>query len=287
MIKFKEPTIKHKNSNPFDYSELNNIAYFFDTKTITTYWKYITIIDYKTEGFFDSDEYNSAYLNEFVDISQRNIEGKKVLLGSLKFSLSKKKDIFERKYVWWWKYCIDVICGNFVSIKALFQFLTLILVNPIDNLRIFASLNKKKPSLFNDTSNLINDYWHKKNHEILNDDNRIKIKKDYDCCDKFNLFCKCCRKVKKRDLIAINDFIEDKLTITDTLENKIINDKKYNILRDRINSIQIPAQNKDREYDYLEEQLRNEFPNYEKVEIKLKMKEIIEEKNKNRIVPQG
>ena len=287
FMAFVEPRIKHNDDNPFDYSELNHLGYIFDIKTLTTYRKYIKIIDYKTEGFFKSSEENAAYLDEFEDINKNDIidASYRKILGSFRFSLSKKKDIFERKYVWFLNYFINVICGNFVSLKALFEFITLILVNPNDNLRIYSSLNKKRPSLFNDTSKLIKDYWNKKNNNNLYDNDDIIIKKDFDCCDKIKLFCKCCRKDKKKYLIAVNDFIEDKLTISDTLENTIINDIKYNKFRDRISSIQIPNEYKDREYEYLENKLKQEFPNYEAEEIKVKIKEIIEEKNKNKVIP--
>ena len=280
---FNEPIIKHNNENPLDNSELYHVAFAYDTSSITTYRKYIKIVDYKTEGFFNNYEESGAYLDEHEDIDKMNlIEGINIL-GRFRFSVSKKKDIFERKYTYWFDYFISVVCGGFISIKGLFEFLTLILVNPFDKLRIFSSLNKKKPSLFNDTSNLINDYWHKKNNERPNDNNRIIIKKEFSCCDKIKLLFKCCKKNEKKDLIAVNDFIEDKLTISNTLENSIINNIKYNVIKNRIYSIQIPNEYRDREYQYLENQLKNEFPNYEAEEIKLKIKEILEEKNRGRL----
>ena len=54
-----------------------------------------------------------------------------------------KKDVFGRKYVDWLDFFIDKIYRKFISMKGFFEFITLILVNPIDNLRIFTSLNKK------------------------------------------------------------------------------------------------------------------------------------------------
>jgi len=182
---------------------------------------------------------------------------------------------------------ISKVIGYFISIKGLFEFLTIILVNPMDKLRIFTSVIRKKPSLFNDSSNLIKDYYYKKNNEIPSDNNQIIIQKDFNFCDKVGLFCKCCRKNKKKALIAVNDYIEDKLTISNTLENTIINDKKYDIIKRRIDSINIPNDFNGREYDYIENQLRNEFPDYITEEIKAKIKEIIEEKYKQRIIGGG
>ena len=200
----------------------------------------------------------------------------------LDYLYRKKKDVFERKYVGWLDYFVDKIIGKFVSVHAIFKLLALILVNPIDNLRIFTSLNKQNPSLFNDTKSLINDYYYKDN-TIQIEKNNIITKKDFDFCDKVKLFFRCCRKVKKREIIAVNDFIEEKLTIANTLENSIIDSIKYNMIRDKIRTIGVPNEERvteDREYSYLEGQLREEFPNYEAEEIKIMIKEIIKEKRK-------
>ena len=144
--------------------------------------------------------------------------------------------------------------------------------------------------MFKDTSDVINDYYYKKNNINPNENNKIIIKKDFDFCDKVKVFFKCCRKDKKRDLLAINDFIEDKLTISNTLENSIVNNIKYNKIRDKIYSINIPGEFRDtddREYEYLEAQLKNNFPDYEAEEIKIMVKEIIKEKNEDKIIPIG
>ena len=262
------------------------MLFFYETQSATSYRKYIKIINYKTEGFFHNSQENSAYLEDFEDLSKMNTTNDDKILGSFRFSLSKKKDIFERKYINWLDYILDMI-SKFISFKAGFSFLTLILVNPIDKLRIFASFNNKKPSLFNETSNLIIDNWYKKNNEEPNNNNRIIINKNFSFCDKLKFLFKCCNKDKK-NLIAVDNFIEEKLTINDTLENIIINDIKYNKLKERIKSINIPEEhrgNNNIQYNYLEGQLRNEFPNYEAEDIKVKIKEIIEEKNRNKIIP--
>ena len=287
-MRFKEPILKHNNDNPFDYSEINDLVYFLDIKSTTSYRKYIKLIDYKTYGFFSSEEKKSAYLDDFEDIDKSDRNNGHIF-GSFKLSISKKKDVFERKYVGWLDYFVDKIIGKFVSVHAIFKLLALILVNPIDNLRIFTSLNKQKPSLFNDSKKVI-DYYYCKKNRIPIENNNIITKKEFDCCDKVKLFFRCCRKDEKREIIAVNDFIEEKLTIANTLENSIIDNIKYNMIRDRIRTIPVPNQHRDtedREFNYLEEQLRGEFPNYEAEEIKIMIKEIIKEKNKGQANPQG
>ena len=280
-MRFKEPRINHNNDNPFENSEIYDLDYFFDIKSITSYRKYIKLIDYKTYGFFSSQDKKSAYLDDFEDIDKidRNNE---YIFGSFKLSISKKKDVFERKYVDWLEYFVDKIIGKFISVHGIFKLLALILVNPVDNLRIFTYLNKQKPSLFNDSKSVINDYYCKKN-QIPIENNNIITKEDFDCCDKVKLFFRCFRKDKKREIIAVNDFIEEKLTIANTLENSIIDSIKYNMIRDKIRTIGVPNEERvteDREYSYLEGQLREEFPNYEAEEIKIMIKEIIKEKRK-------
>lgn len=189
VVKFIEPSIKHKNENPFDYSELYEMLFFYETQSATSYRKYIKIINYKTEGFFHKSQENSAYLEDFEDSLKMNTNNDDKIIGSFRFSLSKKKDIFERKYINWLDYILDMI-SKFISFKAGFSFLTQILVNPIDKLRIFASFNNKKPSLFNETSNLIIDNWYKKNNEEPNNNNRIIINKNFSFCDKLKFLLK-------------------------------------------------------------------------------------------------
>ena len=293
FLQFLEPRLKHNEDNPFDYSEINSLLFSYDVNKFTAYKKYIKFIHYKTNGLFTADEKNSAYIFEFEEIPKiQDIKdiGDIKLIGDFRFFLSKKRDVYERVYVNWLDYFIDKICGKFISMKGFFELITLILVNPVDNLRIFTSLNKKKPSLFKDTSNVISDYYYEKNNIKPNDNNKITIKKDFDFCDKVNVFFKCCRKDKKRELIAINDFIEDKLTISNTLEKSIVNNIKYNKIRDIVFSIKIPDEFRDtdnREYEYLEAQLKNNFPDYEAEEIKIMVKEIINEKNKDKIIHIG
>ena len=167
------------------------------------------------------------------------------------------------------------------------------MINPNDNLRIFYSLQEKKPSLYEPTSRLINEFWHKNNPE---DNNNIVIPKKIKCKEKcINLFSYyfCCKSCKKAGLKAIDDFINEKLIINDTLENLIIEEIKNKYLNEKIDQItrnnEIPEENRNSSnniYNYLEPRLRNEFQNYNAEEIKIKIREIIDEKYKFNILPE-
>ena len=292
IVKFIEPTIKHKDDNPFDYSELYEMIYFYNLESASSYRKYIKIINYKSKGFFKTSNYDSAYLEDYEDLSKMNALEDDNMIGSFRFSLSKKKDIFERKYLNWCDFPLDII-SNLISIMGIFSFISLIFINPNDNLRIFYTLKQKKPSLFQPTSKLINDFYHKKNRDIPTND-ELNIPDKIECKDKLKYFFSyyfCCDCCKKRELKAIDDFINEKLIINDTFENLIIEEIKYKFLEkkiDRIASNGIPPENRNSNnsiYNYLEPTLHDEFPNYEAEEIRIKIREIIDEKFKFPLPP--
>ena len=76
------------------------MTYFYDIGSATSYRKY----NYKSEGFFKTTDYDSAYLEDYEDLAKINTDGNDTMIGSFRFSLSKKKDIFERKYVVWYDF---------------------------------------------------------------------------------------------------------------------------------------------------------------------------------------
>ena len=289
IVKFIEPTIKHEEDDPFDYSQLIEMLYFYDIGSATSYRKFIKIINYKTNGIFTDSDYDSAYLEDYEDISKIiSLDNDDKMIGSFRFSLSKKKDIFERKYTNWWDFILDVL-SKLISIMGIFSFCSLIMINPNDNLRIFYSLQKKKPSLYGPTSRLINEFWHQKNPT---DNTNIIIPEKIKCKEKckylfsYYLCCKSCKQ-KTKDLEAIDDFINEKLIINNSLENLIIEEIKNKYLKERIDQItqnnEIPNENRNSNndiYNYLEPRLRNEFQNYNAEEIKIKIREIIDEKFK-------
>ena len=117
IVKFIEPTIKHDEEDPFDYSDLYEMTYFYDIGSATSYRKYIKVINYKSEGFFKTTDYDSAYLEDYEDLAKINTDGNDTMIGSFRFSLSKKKDIFERKYVAWYDFFLGII-SNIISIMG-------------------------------------------------------------------------------------------------------------------------------------------------------------------------
>ena len=279
IVKFIEPTIKHDEENPFDYSDLYEMKYFYDIGSATSYRKYIKVINYKSEGFFGTTDYDSAYLEDYEDLAKINSDENDAMIGSFRFSLSKKKDIFERKYVAWYDFILGVI-SNIISIMGAFSFISLIMVNPNDNLRIFYNLKSKKPSLSAPTSDLINEFWHKKNPDVPTD-TKLNIPEKIGWKDKFKYFFSyyfCCDSCKKEEFQAIDDFITEKMVINDTLENLILEEKKYKLFKERIINTKIPDENRTSRnaiYQYLKPILQNDFPNYERDEIKIR--EIIAE----------
>ena len=296
IVKFIEPTIKHEKDNPFDYSELYEMLYFYDVGSATSYRKFIKVINYKTNGIFTDSNYDSAYLEDYEDISKViSLDEDDKMIGSFRFSLSKKKDIFERKFTNWWDFILDVI-SKLISIMGILSFCSLIMINPNDNLRIFYSLQEKKPSLYEPTSTIINEFWHEKNK---NEDpnNNIVIPKKIKCKDKckflFGYYFCCCESCKKKELKVIDDFINEKLIINDTFENLIFEEIKNKYLKEKIKRIKdntdIPEENRNSRnaiYNYLEPRLHNEFQNYSTEEIKIKIREIINEMYKSNLLPE-
>ena len=90
IVKFIEPSIKHDEEDPFDYSDLYEMKYFYDIGSATSYRKYIKVINYKSEGFFQTTNYDSTYLEDYENLSKIKDENNE-MIGSFRFSLSKKK----------------------------------------------------------------------------------------------------------------------------------------------------------------------------------------------------
>ena len=65
IVKFIEPTIQDGEDDPFDYSQLIEMLYFFDIGSATSYRKFIKIINYKSNGIFTDSNYDSAYLEDY------------------------------------------------------------------------------------------------------------------------------------------------------------------------------------------------------------------------------
>ena len=145
IIKFKEPVINHSLDNPFDFSNnLQELRYFYDIYNTTTYRKYVKIIEYKTYGIiFDEKILKSHYLEDYEDSSKTIEDFYENMIGSFRICLSKKKDIFERKY----KNFLELLSciGGFITILNMFFLIPLkLFVNSLDHLRLLNSIKKKK-----------------------------------------------------------------------------------------------------------------------------------------------
>ena len=171
-------------------------------------WKLIVDVN---DNFKINDE-NPLYVRLFI--VNKNLTEK---IGSFRLSLTRRKDIFTRKYSDWLK-ILSELGGIFSFMKLFASILVMIFVNPNDNLRIYDSFiknNKLNEIDLKLSSEHINDYLKIKNQDTkfleLNLNNKRK-------CDKCHyLFCwlchKCCNTGKYKVDFAISDYIEENLNI--------------------------------------------------------------------------
>ena len=181
IIKFKEPIVDHSLDNPFDFpNELQELKYFYDKDNVTAYRKYAKIIEYKTYGLFslfsEEETINSHYLEDYED-SSKTIEdyNNEEMIGSFRICLSKKKDIFERRY----KNVIELFStfgGSISLLNIFFNILITTFVKSLDHLRLLNTIRKK--IIQNNNDNIINqgiiikDFW-KKPEDEPNDNNNL------------------------------------------------------------------------------------------------------------------
>ena len=76
IIRYKEPIIKHKEKNPFDYNiPIYENTYFYPKNELTSYRNYIKVMEYPTKEipyipFFYKEKYDLAvFLEDFFDSS--------------------------------------------------------------------------------------------------------------------------------------------------------------------------------------------------------------------------
>ena len=161
-IKFKEPIINHESYDPFIYPEnIKELNYFFEACYITRYNKYIKLLKYETLNefiFFDKRRMvESKFLEDIDDTSKLREDNKtNTFMGSFRLSISKKKEIFLRTY----PDIISKIGGHLSSVIFFIEFVYLISVRLIDNIRLYESVQ-------NDT------YKEKLNNLIKNDDKKL------------------------------------------------------------------------------------------------------------------
>ena len=247
-IAIKEVIIQHDNKdNPLNRSMINIIKSFFGTIEKTTFRRNLKLINYKTKGwFYEEKEFNDIYLDDFEDSRKRQPKGSENLIGSFRLMTSKKMDVYRREYVSKTQFLSNL--GGFISIiNTSFIFLTLFLVNPNDNYRIFNYLKKKKSINLDKDSETIFYYGMKKNNKTVsdlnyNDFNRTVM--DNRCFSKFwnktsYLLCRFCKCNKRTERLSIiTDYINENLTVENYLENQILT-KKINERMDKLDRLKV------------------------------------------------
>ena len=179
IIKFKEPVVNHSLDNPFYFSnELQELVYFYDKDNVTSYRKYAKIIEYKTDSLFSEETIKSHYLEDYEDSSKTIEDFNETMIGSFRICLSKKKDIFERKY----KGCFELLSdiGGIITILNIaFNILITTFVNSLDHLRLLNSIKKKisknyikKENIQSNNDNIIKDFW---NEPKQKDNNNLDL----------------------------------------------------------------------------------------------------------------
>ena len=238
-IAVKEPKIDHNNEeNPLDSfteSSIRKFRCFFNTSEITSYRRYLRYIKYTSiKKLIDWDNSidnvdNAIYIDDFED-SRKLVKSEPVQINRIyRIIASKKIDIYERKYINVREFLSNI--GGYISfLMTIFKILTLFLVNPNDNYRIFDYLKKKKSiHLDIDSKSIYDDSPIKKNIEEK-DFNKVIM--DNRFCGKFCYklsyllyrYFGCCYK-RTQALSLVNNYIQENLTIENYLESQILSKK--------------------------------------------------------------
>ena len=233
ILFYKHPVIIHEKEEPLNIGLPTDEFYYFDTAFYTTYQKNIKQIDYITESFNSKKTKSLLYFDEMNEITKidksLSLENPNII-GSFKIKLSNHREQYYKKYVISGYIEFLSIIGGYISIlNTIFSILSFIFINPNDNLRIFESLRKRNPSILEPSKNVINNFW--QNKELNNLDNITNDIKEITCKDKFNYFflyyfCSCKKNKKEKHLFAIDNYINEQLTIENYLENNICNNQK-------------------------------------------------------------
>ncbi len=192
---------------------------------------------------------STAYLEDYDDFSISNQIQKKEYngdyIGSFRFGISKKQDIFHRKYSTFITF-ISELGGQFISIMGFFSFLSIIFINFTDNLRIFNSFIEKNSSLSKLATEIIEYYWIKNHGKQFQDKEEIKyIGREEKIKYFFNKFNLCKKKDPKIEKMkAINEFMNT-LEIDNYLKSKFFQEIKIKKIREILNEIRIEKPNLD------------------------------------------
>ena len=190
-MKFKEPKLDHDKKDPFVFeNEIIEYIYYYTFDFKTSYRKYIKIIDYITSSFISNYIKYSLYLEDYEDTSKSLMKDDEKdnenIIGSFRFCLSKKRDIIERKYVYWFDFILNFLAALSGAMQAII-IIDKITIKNADNLRIFKNFTEKKPYLKDTLITNIEKFIEKKNIEI-----EYKKKKDENieknCFDKIKWF---------------------------------------------------------------------------------------------------
>jgi hypothetical protein len=260
-ISMREPNIKHLNEkNPldiYDENSMNKFRCFFNTREITSYRRYLKIINYTTYGGYNykDSNINKLYLDDYEDsrkIKKDNIEDEK-FLGSYRILLSKKIDIYERKFD-----SLLTLISKLLSFYSLIMFIFVILINifvkPNDSIRIYEALEKRnKPFTKPDT--IFNSFNEAKTIDLDEFKEQLKRSKCQKFCDKFAfIFSYCCNKNPRTEyLYIIKDYIDKNLSPENQMINSVKDDKKKGEGQNR--SIELPENNNNIINNYYSENL--------------------------------
>lgn len=233
-ISIREPNINHSNiDNPldiYDETSINKFRCFFKTTEITSYRRYLKLISYTTYGgYFSNDNYvEELYLDDFED--SRKIDKSKNgedenFLGSYRILLSKKIDIYERKYDTGFS-LFSQLFSYYSPICFIFAILIKICVSPNDNIRIYEAL-KEKDNSFTDPERIFNSFKEKKTIKQEDFKNKLKRNKCQKFWDKFIFICcHCCNENPRTEyLYIISDYIDKNLSPEYQLVNSVKDDK--------------------------------------------------------------
>ena len=191
-IKFKEPVIDHDNqNNPFLFDdEIIEYTYFYSLNFDNSYRKYIKIIDYITESFINIYYNKAAYLEDYEDSSKSKINEDDTddIIGSLRLCLSKKIDIFVRKYAFYSEFFGEI--GGHISLAmTIISIIERLFIKKVDNLRIFKHFSESKSYLFNMSHQNIIEFKKRKKIENLKERYKAKLENENrnKCCKCFHI----------------------------------------------------------------------------------------------------
>ena len=238
----REPYIDHDNiENPLNFNHKNSTNKFsciYNTKEISSYRRYLKLINYITDGGLRNEDsiIDGIYLDDIEDsLKIKNDKEIGSFLGSYRILLSKKIDIYERKYISFYDF-FSKFGGFLTLVYSIFKFIAKIIVSPNDKYRIYQSLKKNNSSFVE--SQKIHDKFYKKEKDALSvKDFEDKVKNDSWCNKLRFLCCFCCYYCERtKHIYMADDYINDYLTIENQIEKENEENKNNGKIIKQINS---------------------------------------------------